>query len=591
MKNTLPNWDVTHLYPSYDSKEIEDEKKRITDLVASFFESYYQNIANNASADVLGNALKDYEIIEDAIGKIASYAGLIFSTDADNSAIATAYQDINEFVQAQSTKLVFFTLELNQIEDETLEKLLSHDAVAHYEPWIRDVRTFKPYQLDEKLEQLLSDSSIASRQNWVRLYDTLLDTLEILINGECHTLTEALDFMSHNDAAKRKQAALALSETFAQHKDQITLIYNTIIKDEAVSDQWRGFPRPVSSRNVANMVEDEIVDSLAKTVTDNFSNLSERYYKIKSRMLGKDALDYWDRNAPLPDAEEKDIPWHDAKNMVLEAYTQFSPEMAKLGKRFFDENWIDAPVKKGKTSGAFSHPVVPSAHPYILLNYQGKVRDVMTLAHELGHGVHQLLAAEQGALMADTPLTLAETASVFGEQLTFQYLLNRESDEEVKKRLIASKIEDMLNTVVRQIAFYNFETRMHEARKQGEVSADKISEIWMQTQKESFGSAIQFEESYANFWVYISHFFHAPFYVYAYAFGDCLVNSLYAIYEDEKAKGNAAQFEAKYIDMLKAGGTKRHKELLAPFNIDISQADFWQKGLNHISRMIDMLDE
>ena len=590
MDHALPNWDITHLYPSYDSQEIKDDITRITELVTSFYNTYYQRISNNISAETFVDALKQYENIEDAIGKIASYAGLIFSTDADDPNIAQVYQNINEFVQTQSSKLVFFTLALNQIDDALLQKLLSNKDVAYYEPWIRDIRTFKPYQLDEKLEQLLSDSSIASRQNWVRLYDTLLDNMEISIDDNHHTLTEALDLLSHSQEVERKKTALALSEAFACHKDQITLIYNTIIKDESVSDAWRGFKRPVSSRNVANMVEDDIVDSLAKTVTENFHALSERYYRIKATMLGKDALEFWDRNAPLPEANEKNIPWEDAKEIVLNAYRKFSPEMARLGQRFFDECWIDAPVKKGKTSGAFSHPVVPSAHPYILVNYQGKVRDVMTLAHELGHGVHQLLAAKQGALMADTPLTLAETASVFGEQLTFQYLLEKETDDAARKCLIASKVEDMLNTVIRQIAFYNFETRMHDARKQGEVSADAISEIWIESQRESFGNAINIDTNYAYYWTYISHFFHAPFYVYAYAFGDCLVNSLYAVYEEEKKRGEAASFEKKYLDMLQAGGTKRHKELLAPFNIDISHADFWQKGLNHISHMIDMLD-
>ena len=590
MDHALPNWDITHLYPSYDSQEIKDDITRITELVTSFYNTYYQRISNNISAETFVDALKQYENIEDAIGKIASYAGLIFSTDADDPNIAQVYQNINEFVQTQSSKLVFFTLALNQIDDALLQKLLSNKNVAYYEPWIRDIRTFKPYQLDEKLEQLLSDSSIASRQNWVRLYDTLLDNMEISIDDNHHTLTEALDLLSHSQEVERKKTALALSEAFACHKDQITLIYNTIIKDESVSDAWRGFKRPVSSRNVANMVEDDIVDSLAKTVTENFHALSERYYRIKATMLGKDALEFWDRNAPLPEANEKNIPWEDAKEIVLNAYRKFSPEMARLGQRFFDECWIDAPVKKGKTSGAFSHPVVPSAHPYILVNYQGKVRDVMTLAHELGHGVHQLLAAKQGALMADTPLTLAETASVFGEQLTFQYLLEKETDDAARKCLIASKVEDMLNTVIRQIAFYNFETRMHDARKQGEVSADAISEIWIESQRESFGNAINIDTNYAYYWTYISHFFHAPFYVYAYAFGDCLVNSLYAVYEEEKKRGEAASFEKKYLDMLQAGGTKRHKELLAPFNIDISHADFWQKGLNHISHMIDMLD-
>jgi oligoendopeptidase F len=590
MTDVLPRWDLTHLYSSHTGEDLKRDMQTLSSMADVFHRDYYQKVAINNTASWLHTAIQCYERIEELMGKLSSYADLLFSTDADNPDIASTYQNINEFVQRESSKLIFFELEINRIDDAQMHTMLQDTALSYYRPWLEEVRSFKPYQLEEKLEQLMSDSSVASRQNWVRLYDTLLDTLEISIDGVDYTLAEALDFLSHADAVMREKAAHALFAMFSRHQEQITLIYNTIIKDETVSNEWRGFALPTSSRNVANRVEDAVVARLADTVTQNFSALSHRYYAIKAKMLGKKALNYWDRNAPLPDADDSYIPWTEAQRIVLEAYEAFSPEMARIGKRFFDEGWIDAPVKKGKTSGAFSHPVVPSAHPYILMNYQGKVRDVMTLAHELGHGVHQVLSAEQGALMADTPLTLAETASVFGEQLTFQYLLKQEKNPAARTCLIASKVEDMLNTVVRQIAFYNFETQVHAARAEGEVSAETIAAYWMDTQQESFGDSIMLDDSYKVFWTYISHFFHAPFYVYAYAFGDCLVNSLYAVYEDEKRNGKAADFEKKYLEMLKAGGTKGHKELLAPFNIDITHADFWQKGLNHIASMIDMLD-
>ncbi len=591
MSEALPHWDLSHLYDAPDCKAIGEDKAALEHSIKQFYAAYYGKVAALDAAG-LAKAITHYEAIEGGLGKIASYAYLIFATDTTTPDVVTAYQNLQDFVNDCSSELLFFTLELNAIEDSALDGMVANDAaLARYQPWLRDVRAFKPYQLDEKLEQLLLDKSNAANQSWVRLYEDISNRMQVEVGEDTLNLTEALDLLSHTDGHKRKQAALALSKSFETQADSFALIFNTIIKDNAVDDKWRGFAKPVSSRNVANLVEDEIVDTLAGTVTENFSALSERYYKLKAKMLGKGQLDYWDRNAPLPGDDDAHIPWAEAKDIVLKAYHDFSPEMATIAERFFDEDWIDAPVKAGKTSGAFSHPTVTSAHPYILVNYQGKVRDVMTLAHELGHGVHQVLAAEQGELMADTPLTLAETASVFGEQLTFQYLLARENDDAARKRLIAGKIEDMLNTVVRQIAFYNFETRLHDARKQGELSVDAISTHWMETQKESFGDAIEFHESYRFYWTYVSHFYHTPFYVYAYAFGDCLVNSLYAVYEEEKAAGNKADFERRYMDLLKAGGSLRHKELLAPFNLDISQPDFWQKGLSHIARMIDMLGD
>lgn len=590
MIGDLPNWDLSDLYDAPDGEALKTDKQRITANIETFYASYYGKVGS-LSAPEFANAIHAYELLEDGLGKVSSYAYLIFATDTTTPDIVAAYQNLQDYVNDSVSQLLFFTLEINEIADDALADLVDQNkALQHYKPWLRDVRAFKTYQLDEKLEQLLLDKSNAANHSWVRLYEDISNRMSVEIAGNQLNLTEALDLLSHVDEVSRSQAALALSSAFEAQADSFSLIFNTIIKDKAVNDKWRSFARPVSSRNLDNLVEDEIVDTLARTVSENFGVLSERYYKLKAGMLGKKQLDYWDRNAPLPDDDDAVIPWGEAKDIVLKAYHDFSPRMAKIAERFFDENWIDAPVKAGKTSGAFSHPTVPSSHPYILVNYQGKVRDVMTLAHELGHGVHQVLAADQGELMADTPLTLAETASVFGEQLTFQYLLARETNDAARKRLIASKIEDMLNTVVRQIAFYNFETRLHDARKDGELSVDAISTHWMETQKASFGDAIRFHESYRFYWTYISHFYHTPFYVYAYAFGDCLVNSLYAVYEDEKAAGNQKSFEARYMELLKAGGSLRHKELLAPFNLDISQPDFWQKGLDHIARMIDMLE-
>jgi len=392
--------------------------------------------------------------------------------------------------------------------------------------------------------------------------------------------------MQDRDGTKRKAAAAALATTFKANLRLFAHITNTLAKDKEISDRWRGFKDVAAARHLANRIEPEVVDALVAAVQGAYPRLSHRYYKLKARWLGRDALDYWDRNAPaLPDLPAETIPFGEAKDTVLSAYGAFAPEMADIARRFFDGRWIDAPVRPGKAPGAFAHPTVPSAHPYVLLNYQGKARDVMTLAHELGHGVHQVLAAPQGALMASTPLTLAETASVFGEMLTFRALLAKTDDPKQKKAMLASKVEDMINTVVRQIAFYSFERKVHTERRQGELTAERIGEIWMSVQGESLGPAIVFHPGYETYWSYIPHFIHSPFYVYAYAFGDCLVNSLYAVYE-EAADG----FQQKYFAMLKAGGSKRHKELLAPFGLDASDPTFWEKGLSVISRLIDQLE-
>ncbi len=590
MHASLPNWNLNDLYPAPDSAELADDQHRLRDSIEKFVEEHRGKVTGLDAASLVA-AIRAYEVIEDGLGKIASYADLLFSTDTTNMEIAATYQNLQEYVQARASELVFFTLELNHMEEAVLEALLEqHAPLRHYQPWLRDVRAFRAYQLDEQLEQLLLDKSSAANQAWIRLYEDVSNRMQVPVGEEALTLTEALDRLSHKEGATRKQAALGVSQALSERAEQFALIYNVVMKDKAVDDKWRGFTHPVASRNLANLVEDEIVDTLAATVKDNYANLAHRYYRIKANMLGKEVLEYWDRGAPLPGDDDSDIPWEEAKQIVLEAYAGFSPEMADIAQRFFDENWIDVPVKEGKTSGAFSHPTVPSAHPYILLNYQGKLRDVMTLAHELGHGVHQVLSAQQGALMADTPLTLAETASVFGEQLTFQYLLNREQDAAKCTRLIAGKVEDMLGTVVRQIAFYEFETRLHAARAEGEVSLDAVNKHWMAVQSESLGPAFRFDESYRVYWMYVSHFFHTPFYVYAYAFGDCLVNSLYAVYEQEKAAGGSAAFETRYLEMLRAGGSKRHKALLAPFGIDIAQPDFWQQGLDVIAGYVDALE-
>ena len=580
----LPIWDLSDLYPAPDSAALTRDLEG-TERAAEDFRRRHQGKLGTLSGAALGAAVAEYERLQETLGRIMSYASLLYSGDMGDVEIARFFQNMQEKVNTLSSVLLFFTLEINRIEDALLTEKLKAPELAHYAPWLRDTRAFRPHQLSDELEKLLHEKYVAGRAAWTRLFDETMAGLRFPMDGQELTSAEVLHLLADVDPGKRKRAAKALGEVLGKNVRLFALITNTLAKDKEIEDRWRRFPRPISSRNLGNFVEDDVVDALIAAVRDAFPALSHRYYRLKARWFGATQLPYWDRNAPLPEAEEKIIPWPKAEDIVLAAYAAFSPELAAVGRRFFERRWIDAPVRPGKSPGAFAHPTVPSAHPYLLLNYQGKTRDVMTLAHELGHGVHQVLAGPQGALMADTPLTLAETASVFGEMLTFRALLAQESDPKRRKIMLAGKVEDMLNTVVRQIAFVEFERRVHDERRQGELTPDRIGEIWLGVQSESLGPAIGFEDEYRHYWTYIPHFIHTPFYVYAYAFGDCLVNSLYAVYQNA-----APGFAEKYLDMLRAGGSKRHKELLAPFGLDASDPAFWKKGLSVIAQFIDELE-
>lgn len=585
-KNNIPNWDLSDFYSSIKDKKISADLKKIESDTKNFCKKFSGKIVK-LSANQLFEAITQYQNICEKIGKISSYSYLIYASDLSNQANISFHQNTSEALNKSESQLIFFTLELNKIDDKKLAILLKNSQLKKFQPFIRDTRAFKKHELSQDLEKLSLEKNITGRNAFVRLFDETVNNLKFSYRGKVLNSQEIFDLMSNNDEKIRKDAAKAIGKTFEENSKIFAFITNTLAKDKAVEDSWRGFERPISARNLSNFIEDEVVDILTKKVKENYAKISHRYYKIKAKILGKKSLNYWDRNAPLSLAENKKIDWEDAKNLVLSAYEEFSPEMKKIGKIFFDKNWIDAKPKTGKDSGAFSHSTVPSVHPYILMNYQGKTRDVMTLAHELGHGVHQYLARAQGCLMAGTPLTLAETASVFGEQLTFQKILKNEKDSKKKKLIIAAKVEDMINTVVRQIAFLEFERKVHDARKKGEVPLAQLCQFWMEIQKESLGPIFKFDEEYKFFWSYIPHFIHSPFYVYAYAFGDCLVNSLYGVYKSGKVKN----FEEKYLDMLKSGGTKHHKEMLEPFNLSVRDQKFWQAGLDVIIDYIDQLEK
>lgn len=587
----LPSWDLADLYPAPDSKQLAADLDRAEGAASGFAATHAGRLAG-LSGRQLAAAIREYERIEEILGRAISYAQLLFSGDSTDAAIGRFYQSVTERVTAISSHLIFFTLELNRLDDALLEAKFAEpgQALEAWRPWLRDLRVFRRHQLADELERLLHEKEVTGRSAWSRLFDETIAGLRVPLKlGETTeelTVSAVLNKLSDRDRSVREAAGHAIGAVFGKNERLFALITNTLAKDKSIIDSWRHYERPASYRNRSNMVEDEVVDALVTAVTSDYARLSHRYYLMKAKWLGLPKLQHWDRNAPLPGDDDREIPWGEARSRVLAAYGAFSPELAEIGARFFDKPWIDAALRPGKSGGAFAHPTVPSAHPYLLMNYHGRTRDVMTLAHELGHGVHQVLAGAQGYLQASTPLTLAETASVFGEMLTFRALLDAEKDPARRRIMLAAKVEDMLNTVVRQIAFYQFETLLHDERRNGELVAERIGELWMQVQTESLGPAFEFNPEYKVFWAYVPHFIHSPFYVYAYAFGDCLVNALYSVYQS----GHPG-FEAKYLEMLKAGGTRRHKELLAPFGLDASDPAFWTKGLDVISGFIDELEK
>ena len=580
----LPQWDLGDLYAAPDAPEIELDLARGESL-SKGFAAAYQGQLMGLNGDNLGQAIADYEIITEILYKAMSYAQLLFAADVSDGERGRFYQTTQERVTDISTLTLFFRLELNRLDDDVLAKQLNNKKAAGFGPWIRDVRAFREHQLSDDLEKLLHEKSVSGRAAWVRLFDETEASLRFPLDGNDLSMSDVLNMMSDKDARQRKKAAKVLGGVLGDNIKLFSLVTNTLAKDKAIEDGWRSYPRPISERNLNNQVEDEVVDALVSSVRASYPELSHRYYRLKSKWFGVDKLDYWDRNAPLPEDDARIYDWPQARKMVLDAYGSFEPRLAQIAERFFDERWIDAELRDGKDSGAFSHSTVPSVHPYILMNFHGKARDVMTLAHELGHGVHQVLSGPQGTLMADTPLTTAETASVFGEMLTFRSLLDGENTPAGRHILLAGKVEDMLNTVVRQIAFHTFEERVHDERAKGELSPERLGDIWMDVQRESLGDSIRFDDDYRSYWAYIPHFVHSPFYVYAYAFGDCLVNSLYDVFQ-----GGHPGFQEKYLDMLSAGGTRRHKELLAPFGLDASDPDFWKRGLGVVAGFVEELE-
>ena len=580
----LPEWDLSDLYSSQDAPELSRDLQWLDQECASFAADYEGKLAHLDAEEMLNCVLRN-ERINTIAGRIMSFAGLRYyqlTVDGDRTKFMS---DMQEKITDFTAPLVFFTLELNRIDDAALQALLNaNDALARYQPVFDRIRAMKPYQLSDELEKFLHDLGVVG-DAWERLFDETIAGLSFEIDGESLGIEGTLNLLTDPDRAQREKGAVELARVFGETVKTFARVHNTQAKEKEILDRWRGMPTPQTGRHLSNHVEPEVVEALRDAVVAAYPKLSHRYYELKRKWLGLDVMQVWDRNAPLPMETNKIVGWEEAQKTVMQAYGDFDPRMADLAEPFFTKGWIDAAVKPGKASGAFAHPTVTDVHPYVMLNYLGKPRDVMTLAHELGHGVHQVLAAGQGEMLSSTPLTLAETASVFGEMLTFRKMLDGAKDAAERKVMLAGKVEDMINTVVRQIAFYDFECKLHDARAQGELTPDDINALWMSVQGESLGPAFEFMDGYETFWAYIPHFVHSPFYVYAYAFGDGLVNALYAVYQ-EQPEG----FQEKYFDMLKAGGSKHHKELLAPFGLDASDPTFWDKGLSMISDMIDELE-
>jgi len=583
--NELPIWDLTEIYTDIKDPKIKENLKNIRKISKEFLISWKDKI-KNLNSNELVDCIEQYQNINEKIYKIGTHSNLIFATNMEDPEISRYNSTISDEVTDIFSSLIFVSLELSKISDDVFNKWMLSEKAKEWMPYLKILRKRNPFILDPLVEEILIEKSATGRSAWVRLFDETSASLRFPFKKEMVSEAEILNYLSDPDPENRKMAGQSLSKILEKNKRILGMILNVISRDRYIEDNKRGFKRIVSSRNLDNDVEDEVVDALVKTVDEAMPKLTHRYYKWKAKQFGKTKLDWWDRNAPLPSSSDRSIEWSEAKSIVLESFASFHPEISKLANLFFQNNWIDAEVRKGKASGAFAHPSIPSLHPYVLLNYQGKIRDVMTLAHELGHGVHQILAAKNGLLMAETPLTLAETASVFGEMLVFRKLLEDSNDKE-KKQLLAGKVEDMLNTVVRQIGFHQFEVKFHEARIKSELTPDEIGEIWMQTQSHAVGPYINLTDEYKVLWGYIPHFVHTPFYVYAYAFGDSLVNALWYSYQNSDKNA----FAEKYLDMLSAGGTKGHNDLLKPFNLSAYDKSFWNKGVSMISGLMDELEK
>lgn len=584
--NTLPAWNLSDLYNGIDDAKVKKDIAAYDKLNRDLVANCKGKIAS-LSSEQFFKAIQTYEKAAVISSKLGIFAYLNMITQMANKEAMAFYQNINEQLTEIGKQSIFFTLEINALPEKVFKAFLKDKKVASYAPWLNRLRLFKPYELSEEVEALLADKALTSSAAWVRLYDETASKLKYTVDGKEYNDAEISKLLQDKNPLVREKAGKELNRVNKENGELFTFIYNMIVKDCAIENTKRGFKTPIASRNLSNMVEDDVVETLAKTVKSKYKDIAERFYKLKAKWLGVKKIQYWDRNAPLPFSDDHHYSWQESVDLVLKAYGDFSPKLQNIAKDFFCHDWIDVPPRQGKRSGAFAMPLPKGLHPYLLLNFVGKQNDVLTLAHELGHGCHMQLSIKQGDLNDDTPLTLAEVASVFAEMLTFQSLLKELKDDKAKLCLIAAKVNDMINTSLRQIAFHFFETKVHDERKNGELSQERISEIWLEVMRESLGNYVIVDDDSKYIWPIVSHFYHSPFYVYAYSFADCLVNSLYQVYRE----GNVSSFADKYLDMLSQTGVKRYDELLKNFGLDAHSDTFWLKGLALIEEYIDLLEE
>ncbi len=583
-----PVWDLSDLYAARDDARIEADLERARVMVDELNALRGRLVGARAEPAALGErvdrAATLYEQASDVLGGLGAYAFLAASTDRNDAGAQGFEATVREKMTAIATPTVWVTLEVNRLEEAEIEAALAaYPAAARWRPWLRRVRAMKPHELSNELETFLAERGPISAQ-WPRLFDETLAAMKVKAGKDALTLSEALNRLSDPKAARREAAAEGLNEALAARTGTMALVMNTVAADKALEDRWRGFKRPADARHLSNEVDGDSVDAMAEAVAAAYPRLSHRYYALKARAMGRERLDQWDRNAPIETTAPRGYDWAAGKQLVLESFADLGPEFADRAEGFFDRPWIDGKARPGKQSGAYAHPVTSDRHPYVFLNWMGERRDVLTLAHELGHGVHQLLAAGQGSLLADTPLTLAETASIFAEGLTFDRLLKTAPKAE-QRGLLAGRIEDGLNTVVRQIAFHRFETRIHDERAKGELAVERIGEIWMEEMAASLGPSVTLNPGYEHWWSYVSHFVHSPFYVYAYAFGDLLVAALM-----ETRAGDPAGFTPLYRDLLAGGGSRGYVEALAPFGLNPRDPAFWTIGTRRLEGLIDRFE-
>ena len=573
-------WNLTDLYPSISSEELQSDKKKVLKL-AEEFKTDYRGKIEHLNAELFAEALQKYEGIIEILGKIGSFAHLIWSTNTESTEYGKLLQEANELGSEVSQKLVFFDVEWLKLSDEKADELIRHENLNPWKHYLRTSRRYKEHTLTEEAEKVMSAKSVTGRAAWNRFFDETLGAARFELDGETLTEQEVLSKLHSPDRDLRKRAHQSLTTTFKKHSRTLTFVFNTILADKSTNDKLRNYSHWLESRNLSNQIDDASVDALVKAVENKYG-IVQRYYKLKTKLLGLDKMFDYDRYAPLLNST-KAISWEESKEMVLSAYGDFNPEMKSIASKFFEENWIDAAVKPGKRGGAYSAGTVTTVHPYVFINFEGRLRDVQTLAHELGHGVHQYLSRKQGELQSSTPLTTAETASVFGEMLVFNRMMENLSDPKEKLALLISKIDDAIATIFRQVSMNRFENEIHHARRDGgELSTDDFSGYWHKTQHKLYGDSVELTDEYKLWWCYIPHFLHTPGYVYAYAFGELLVLALYDLYK----KSDQKEFSEKYIELLEAGGSDWPHKIVAKMGVDITDASFWENGLQLFEEMI-----